>query len=529
MTAENSTIGDQSFAKARLAAAATQLFIVLAGASMAAMASWDGLENLVTRWRTEDEYGFGILAAALVPFLVWRRWPTIKAISSSRRWPGVALVMFAQLCGIVGVLGESYFIEQIIFFITLLGIAVAVFGTGPSRIFLPLTIILLLTVPLPYTLQAIVTLKLQLLSTDLGVAGIRLLGIPVFVEGNIIDLGSYKLQVAEACSGLRYLLPMTCISCILAYLYQAPFWKKAVVVASAPPVTVLINSFRIAIIGVLVDKFGPQMAEGFLHEFEGWIIFLLGTMLLGVEILALEGFRFSQVNIEALLGARDADQPNSTPVVSYGAVTLVMLTCAAAVGVTTSIAWAHAHSLAPSRETFASFPSRIGQWSGQRSQLEPQILAILKATDYYIADFSEASSRSPVNLFIAYYDSLSKGAAIHSPRVCLPGSGWEFASFAEKDFRELQPGVPGTFNRVVIQKGSQEILMYYWFQQRERRTANEFSMKYFLLVDSFEQSRRDGALVRIFTPVLNGIPDAEVRLQAFGKTVIPKLTPYLPQ
>ena len=95
-------------------------------------------------------------------------------------------------------------------------------------------------------------------------AVIQLFGIPVYVEGNIIDLGVYKLQVAEACSGLRYLLPLTCISVLVAYLYKAPFWKKALLVVSAAPLTVLINSFRIAITAVLVNSFGISMAEGFL-------------------------------------------------------------------------------------------------------------------------------------------------------------------------------------------------------------------------------------------------------------------------
>ena len=159
----------------------------------------------------------------------------------------------AQLAAVLGAFGKSYFVEQIAFILTLLGIAVVIFGTGPIRVFLPLAVPLLLTIPLPFTLQAIVTVKLQLISTQIGEAAIRLFGIPVFVEGNVIDLGQYKLQVAEACSGLRYLLPLTAISFILAYLYKAPFWKKAVLVASAAPITILINSFRIAVIAVLVQ------------------------------------------------------------------------------------------------------------------------------------------------------------------------------------------------------------------------------------------------------------------------------------
>ena len=135
---------------------------------------------------------------------------------------------------------------------------------------------------------------------------------------------------------------------------------------------------------------------------------------------------------------------------------------------------------------------------------------------------------------MAYYDSLAKGAAIHSPRVCLPGTGWEFASFGERNFTELANGVPGTYNYAVVQKGEQKILMYYWYQQRERRTANEFSMKYYLLVDNLFKSRKDGALVRLYTPILasageKGEAEAATRLRSFVQTISSKMTDYLPQ
>ena len=97
---------------------------------------------------------------------------------------------------------------------------------------------------------------------------------PVFLEGNVIDLGVYKLQVAEACSGLRYLFPIMSFSYVFAVLYRGPVWHKIVLLLSAVPIAVLMNSFRIGVIGVLVDRYGIGQAEGFLHFFEGWIIFL---------------------------------------------------------------------------------------------------------------------------------------------------------------------------------------------------------------------------------------------------------------
>jgi exosortase D (VPLPA-CTERM-specific) len=493
----------------------------------------DGLANLYNRWTHEEEYGYGYLVAALVPFLLWRRWHFIKVASSATRWPGLALVVLGQSCTVLGALGESYFVIQIAFVLSLLGIALVIFGTGAIRELMPLMFLLLLTIPLPYTLQAIITIKLQLLSTDLGVAAMHLIGIPVIAEGNVIDLGIYKLQVAEACSGLRYLLPLTCISFILAYLYKAPLWKKAIVVASAAPITILINSFRIVVVAVLVDSFGIKMADGFIHQFEGWIIFLFGALLLGFEIIVLERFRWSKVEIESILDRPAISEHMIEPIKITGVAIITVLVCVGALGAINSITSAYESTPAPIREKFAEFPREIDGWTGREGQLEQAIVDTLKATDYYVGDFVQAPNRSPVDLFVAYYDSLSKGAAIHSPRVCLPGSGWEFASFEERPFGDLTAGVPGTYTRVVIQKGEEKALMYYWFQQRERRTANEFSMKYYLLVDSLRKSRKDGALVRLYTPIVTagkkGELEADARLHGFAGAALPRMTSYLPR
>ena len=140
---------------------------------------------------------------------------------------------------------------------------------------------LLFMIPLPNFLYNNLSAQLQLLSSELGVAVIRLFDIGVYLEGNVIDLGTYKLQVVEACSGLRYLFPLTSLAFLMAYLFKAAAWKRIVIFLSSIPITLLINSFRIGVIGVLVEYWGPGQAEGFLHDFEGWVVFMssLGVLL----------------------------------------------------------------------------------------------------------------------------------------------------------------------------------------------------------------------------------------------------------
>ena len=133
---------------------------------------------------------------------------------------------------------------------------------------------LVFMLPLPKFLYWKLTTTLQFISSEIGVSLVRAAGVPVYLDGNVIDLGIYKLQVAEACSGLRYLFPIMSFSYVFAVLYRGPVWHKIVLLLAAAPLAVLMNSVRIGIIGILVDRYGIGQAEGFLHFFEGWVIFL---------------------------------------------------------------------------------------------------------------------------------------------------------------------------------------------------------------------------------------------------------------
>ena len=185
---------------------------------------------------------------------------------------------------LVGELSAIWILSQVGFVITLMGIVLAVGGYSLLRVaFIPLAY-LLFAIPLPYFIDAALTLKLQLISSELGVLVIRLFQIPVYLDGNLIDMGTYKLQVVEACSGLRYLYPLLSLSFLAAYLFHGKLWQRALIFLSGIPIAIGMNGFRIGLVGVLVDRWGTQMAEGVLHFFEGWVIFLACSALLAGEM-----------------------------------------------------------------------------------------------------------------------------------------------------------------------------------------------------------------------------------------------------
>ena len=179
-------------------------------------------------------------------------------------WLGVAGLML-----LMATLSAFGVIAQYGFVVALVGLSLAFLGRKATRSIAPVLIYLLFTIPLPLLVQAELSQRLQLISSTLGVWPLDAMGIPVFQEGNVIDLGGYKLQVVDACSGLRYLFPLMSFGYLVALLLKDKFWKRVVLFLSTIPITIGMNSLRISFIGLTVDAWGRKMAEGFIHIFEG--------------------------------------------------------------------------------------------------------------------------------------------------------------------------------------------------------------------------------------------------------------------
>lgn len=241
--------------------------------------------DLAHAWNTREEFSHGYFLPLIAAYLIWRKRSEISSLQdASSSWFGVLICVAGILLFIVGAIGQTPFVERVSFVVLLYGIFVTVLGFRVT-IFLVIPLALIfMSFPLPVLINANLTAKMQLISSELGVMTIRLFGIPVYLEGNVIDMGVLKLQVVEACSGLRYLFPLLSLSLILAYLFKVAMWKRAVIFLSAIPITILMNSFRIGIIGVLAEFYGIDIATGFLHDFEGWIIFVACFCVLFVEM-----------------------------------------------------------------------------------------------------------------------------------------------------------------------------------------------------------------------------------------------------
>jgi exosortase D (VPLPA-CTERM-specific) len=363
---------------------------------------------------------------------------------------------------------------------------------------------------------------------------VQLAGIPVFLEGNVIDLGVYKLQVAEACSGLRYLFPILSFSYLFSILYRGPLWHKAVLLLMAAPLTVLMNSFRIGMIAVLVNSYGIGQAEGFLHLFEGWVIFGACVGILFLTAIVLQRLTPSPLSLSETIDLDfDGFGTQAARIQRIGPTSGLVGAALISMAITTAfLTVPPPDRVTPERDSFALFPRSLGSWSGVTQVLEPDIEQVLGATDYINATYMAPGEAGVVNVFAAWYDKQTEGSGIHSPEVCLPVGGWEVYSI--DPYPVSMPGtVYGDFevNRAVIEKGQSRQLVYYWFEQRGQRMTNDYLAKASVVYDSLTRGRTDGALVRFVTPIgdIEPVEEADARLQRMMAEVLTRLPAFIPE
>jgi exosortase D (VPLPA-CTERM-specific) len=493
---------------------------------------WDGLSAMWVMWVRTPEYSFALLIPPVAAFLIWQQKDRLEQIPFVGSWLGVAIVLLGGAMLLIGQLGTVYTLVQYAYTVTVYGLALSFLGWPAFRLLAIPQLIVLFMIPLPQFVLYNLSIKLQLLSSQLGVYFMRLFDVSVFLEGNVIDLGGYKLQVADACSGLRYLFPLMTLGFLMAYFYRGAVWKRFFLFLSSIPITLLMNSIRVGIIGITVEHWGVGMAEGFLHEFQGWMVFMLSAALMLGEISMLNGIGREAGTWRQLFGL---EFPAPTPTgalirqrqlppsfITAGVLLILFIAVSATIP--------RAAEIYPKRASFSAFPLQVGPWRGRSEAMEQVYLDQLKLDDYILADYVNDAGKT-VNFYVSYYNSQRKGDAVHSPRSCLPGGGWQMHDFSQRDLPGLTMGAqPLRVNRTLIELGDQRQLVYYWFQQRGRIITNEFVVKWYLFWDALTRHRTDGAMVRLIAPLPTSTreADADRLLTEFASRITPELPRFVP-
>jgi exosortase len=241
---------------------------------------WSTIAHLVGQWWQDPNFSHGFFVPLFSGFVLWQERDRLAAFAPRPAWSGLAVLAFALCMLIVGRLGSELFLARSSLLFLLAGFIVLFLGWPFMRAVLFPWAFLLLMIPIPTILFNQITFPLQLLASRLAASVLPWLGVPVLREGNVINLPSMALEVAEACSGIRSLMSLIALAIIYGYLAEKRAWVRCLLAVASIPIAVVANSVRIIGTGLLVQYWDAEKAEGYFHASWGWIIFVISLLLL---------------------------------------------------------------------------------------------------------------------------------------------------------------------------------------------------------------------------------------------------------
>lgn len=247
---------------------------VLIGALLLAI-YWRVLAKLVTDWWQIPDFSHGFLVPIFAAYLVWGKRKALRNTRVAPNGSGIAVIALALLVLLLGVYGAELFLSRVSLVILLTGLVLC-FGGWPFISELRFVLlVLLLAIPIPSIIFNEITLPLQTLASKLASALLPLFGVPVLREGNVIELPAMRLEVAEACSGIRSLISLFTLSVFYGYFLEKSLQRRVILALASIPIAIAANAVRILGTGLCVQYWDPDKALGFFHEFSGWLMFLV--------------------------------------------------------------------------------------------------------------------------------------------------------------------------------------------------------------------------------------------------------------
>ena len=185
--------------------------------------------------------------------------------------------------------------------------------------------------------------------------------------------------------------------------------------------------------------------------------------------------------------------------------------------------------LQPKAADLESVPYHLGDWQGRPERINSEVREVL-GDGHFLSRIYTSPIEQPVDLFIAYYSSQRSGDTIHSPKNCLPGSGW-MPLESDRVWIEVAPNQSIRVNRYVVAQGMDRQLVMYWYQAHGRVTPSEYAAKFYLVADSIRMNRSDGGMVRLVTPILpnESLEQSQARAVRFARELYPMLNNYIPK
>jgi exosortase len=245
------------------------------------------LRRLVDQWWTDPNYSHGFFVPLFAAFLIWKDRRRLAKIETRTAWSGLLVIAGGLGILICGVLGAELFLSRSSLLFVVAGLVIYFQGWKFFKGVLFPWLFLFLMIPPPTLIMNMVTLPLQFLASDLATRFLQALGVPVLQNGNVIQLSNMSLEVVEACSGIRSLISLGTLAIVYGYLLETDNVIRVLLAIAAVPIAVLANGLRIMGTGLTGLYWDPAKAQGFFHEFSGWVIFVLSLITLFIVHTAL--------------------------------------------------------------------------------------------------------------------------------------------------------------------------------------------------------------------------------------------------
>jgi exosortase len=231
--------------------------------------------DLVRHWWSVPDFSYGFLVPPFAGYLVWVKRKRLMSFPFAPSWNGPVLVALGLAALLLGTFASELFLSR---FSLLLVVAGLVASYGGCRLLIELRwvlAVLLLAIPLPAIVFNQVTFPLQLFASGVASELLPMIGVPVLREGNVLVLPELRLEVAEACSGIRSLMSLLALSIFYGYFFEHSMIRRALLALSSIPIAITGNVLRLLGTGFCVRHWNPDRAMGFFHEFSGWVTYLV--------------------------------------------------------------------------------------------------------------------------------------------------------------------------------------------------------------------------------------------------------------
>jgi exosortase len=237
------------------------------------------LQRLALQWYQDQDMGHGFFVPIIAGYIAWQKRDELFAETLAPNWWGLLVVAYGAFQLLIATLGAELFLARTAFIVSLVGMVLVLGGSRGLRILAFPLFLLCFMVPIPAIIYNQITFPMQLFASRVADEVLSFLGIPVLREGNILELASQRLNVVEACSGIRSLLSLSFLSLVYANFLDNKVWMRFVLLVATLPISIIANAGRVTLTG-LVSEYDPALASGIFHYASGWVIFIVAMVIL---------------------------------------------------------------------------------------------------------------------------------------------------------------------------------------------------------------------------------------------------------